>query len=1578
MTSKSEKLANVASNSRQSDIDIFKERLLARLPEPADGRAESRVAWARSAFEFFSRRAETIKIEAFWLNEREGVAALDTAMPDCPFIVDSTLEYFRRSTIPVRMLLHPVYSLSRDSEGAIVSFERGHASEHPESFTHAEIELVASAADLAALGAGLKQVLTEVHRATSDFGAMTERALEICDETAAVREFVEIRDFLRWLVQGGLIFLGYRRYRVTDEDGMPALEVEGGSGLGILHDDSRSRYARPVRLDAMDQALRALMFDGPALIMGKTYAEAHVHRRASMDDITVRISGPGGEVVGFERFLGLLTSKAYAEEAQHIPVLRAKLGELLSAEGAQPGSHDYKELVAIFNSFPKEELFRARAPELRAQIRPILDVNRENDVRLSIQNDPVRQNVIALVIMPREHFSAAVRLSIQAALGKWLRGRLLYYYLALGESYTARLHFCFAAPAPDFSGLPALQAAVVQIARTWEERLCERLCQHFGASRGHELAVRWTPAFPAAYKSADAIETALADIEQVEAVLRGDSFRVQIRHDDEAAEASELRMYELGEAPILSELVPVLQNFGICVFSEDAYELRPLIDHVPRSIHLQAFRVGCLSGGRFGQMPGTKLLAEALVAVRTDQAEDDALNALTLEAGLTWREVALLRAYTAAAFQMELAPSRQAVHRPLLLYPELAGMLVEIFKARFDPDHEDSENERQRLSADYLVRLGKVENIADDRFARALLGMIEATVRTNYFRGSDPANPYIALKFESAKIPNLLDSTPLFEIHVNSPRMEGCHLRAGRIARGGIRYSDRPDDYRTEILDLMKTQTVKNAIIVPMGSKGGFIPKARGGRAPGADAVVSAYKTLINAMLDLTDNVIDGRVVHPERVAVRDNDGPYLVVAADKGTAAFSDIANEIAENRGFWLGDAFASGGRHGYDHKKLGITARGAWESARRHLREMGRDLDHGAPITIVGIGDMSGDVFGNGLLQSSNLKLIAAFDHRDIFLDPDPDPAASFEERKRLYEKSGSRWADYTPTLISLGGGVFRRGQKRIVLSPEIRAALKCDETEIDSDNLVKAILRAGVDMLYNGGIGTYVRASGESDIAVGDHANDNCRIAAAELRCEVVVEGGNLGLTQRARIEYALGGGRINTDAIDNSAGVDTSDHEVNLKILMRPAMMAGVVGVAERNRVLAASAEDVAASVLRDNHDQVLSLSLEQIRSRGQLSAFREHLTAVQQRGFLRRHETVLPTREALSERRARYAGLTRPELALLTAYTKIDLVFRLEHTPLIDDPYLERNFLEPYFPPAIVAKFEGDIPRHGLHHELITTRIVNAIVDLMGSTFIFNLTRDFGIEAEQAVRAWLIAAGVLDLHRRCEELKGGELALEADAEIGAFLALDRALRRACGWAVENIDLTVPLDDVVNRFRPALQELAASFENALRGGERARFERSYRELRASVHQEQLAHEMARLDFTDHLLNILSLSFAKNHDALAGASVYFGLSERIEFAMLERAIEQTDSDDRWERRAAHDLSAELTAARTRLCAASLDRGQAHDGGAPGLVARGGDRYAAEVERVMDELRPLPAISLPALQVAVRALSRMAEHD
>ncbi len=1563
------------SEEASQRLSIFSERLFARLPADSAERfpGARRFPIAQDAFEFFYTRHEPIKVRC--LAGGDNCVIVETVMPDCAFIVDSMLEYFRASEFPVRVMLHPIYQVAREPGGALVSFELASAGEQRESFTHSELDVSPEPAVLNKIETDLRRILAQVAAATADFAAMTARALQICQETAGKRELVEIRDFLRWLVQGSFVFLGYRHYQIECEQGQQVIVLEADKSLGIMRAASPSRYSRPVPLAELDEAHRKLLFEGPPLLVGKTHAESEVHRRAPMDDITIRRVDQNGQARAFDRFIGLFTSKAYSEEAQHIPVLRSKLNELLQAEGLQPEMHDYKATVAAFNSFPKEELFRARLSELRTQLRLVLDVQNEGEVRLTLQNDSVRSNVIALVIMPREQFSAEVRMRIQRALGERLGGTLVYYYLALGVGYTARLHFCFVAPALRPETVPLLRAEIASLARSWDDLLREGLTARYGHAHGDELAARWVPAFTPRYKNTTSVEMALGDIEQIERLLQEGRFSVLIGGAGAEAEQnfSELRLYEVGQAPLLSELIPLLQNFGISVMSEEAHEFRLALDGKPQLANLQAFRVHSAEGKPLEQEPGAALIGDALVAVRTGQAEDDRLNLLTLSAGLSWHEVALLRAYLAAAFQMRLTAARAAGQRPFLSCPQLARRFIEFFRARFDPDRDTPGDQAASLRAMYLEQLGAIDNIVDDRMARTLLAMLEATVRTNFFRPMPAPIPYVSLKFESGRIANLPDTAPLYELHVNSALMAGCHLRAGKIARGGIRFSDRPDDYRTEILDLMKTQTVKNAIIVPVGAKGGFIVKPHPARSSGPQTTAEAYSMLINAMLDLTDNVVAQQRARPSRVKIFDDDGPYLVVAADKGTASYSDTANALAERRNFWLGDAFASGGEHGYDHKKMGITARGAWESARRHLREMGRDL-RGTPVTMVGIGDMSGDVFGNGLLQSDRIKLIAAFDHRHIFIDPDPAPAASYAERKRLYRLANSQWSDYAAALISKGGGVFRRGQKRILLSAEARAALKCDAAEADADTVIQLILRADVDMLYNGGIGTYVRASDETDAQVGDHANDACRIPASELRCKIVVEGGNLGLTQKARVEYALRGGRINTDAIDNSAGVDMSDHEVNLKILLQPVLARGELSFDERNRQLAAVAEDAARSVLRNNRDQALLLSVEQRRSHYSVSSFREHLTAIEQRGLLRHHDTVLPSHEQLRERRPVRAGLTRPELAVLTAYTKIDLALRLGTTPLAEEPYLIERFLRPYFPPPIAAAFASDIAHHGLRHELVATLVVNEMVDLMGSVFVFELRRDYGVRDEDAVRAFLIAEGVLDIRERAENLKAGVQELAAEAEIGAFLGLERAVRHACSWALTNTLEPSSLGEVVQHFKPAFDQLAPQFEILLKGGERIRFERTYRELRAAVHHEQLALELARLSFAQHLLNVLTLSFSLTLEPLEVAQIYFGLSEYIEFAMLENAIDGIRTDDRWERRAASDMAAELVWARKQLCRSLLTRDG--DGGPlPARLAQGRERRAAEVERLMGELRALPAIGLPPLQVAVRALARLA---
>jgi glutamate dehydrogenase len=1551
-------------------VQTFAERVFKRLPDAVSARMSERerLIIAQQAFEFFAKRSETVKVGVIrHVIGGAPVTVIESAMADCAFIVDSWRGYLHELDLGVLALLHPIFSAARDAEGGLISLEENSARERRESLVAVIFDTELDAAMASQAAAEIEHRMHEVIAATTDFENMTARALRICEELAPVRELVELRDFLRWLVAGSFLFLGYERYTVSAIDGTPALVREPGSGLGILR-DAGEQGARTVH--TIESLERDLLFHGPVLIVSKSHIQSHVHRLEPMDDVVVRRVDGAGHTVAFDRFLGLFSSKAAVEEAEHVPILRDKLRQLLQRDHLLLGSHDYKELVAAFNSLPKEELFRASLDELRQELNAIIDSFGDTDVRVTMLSDAQRNIVVVMVLLPRERFSSEVRMQIQQALARRLNAAPIYYHLELREGYSAHLHFCFAASKPDLAILPALQAEVRALTRTWSDRLAEQLVAKFGEPHGDALAERYRDAFPAEYRASTDVARAIADIEQVEAALAGGTARVEVLPPSEGATATQMRIFQAHEPVVLSDLMPLLQNFGIRALSEDAHELKPNVDGCVQLAYVIAFQVQGPDGQPLNAYPGALLLAEALSAVRSGLAENDQLNALTLSATLGWREVALLRAYLAAAFQMKLGPARPALRRVFLGYPNLARQLVDFFVARMHPERETPAADLERMKAAYAEALAAVDNINDDRIARRVLAMAEATVRTNYFQPLSHPIPNIVLKFESARIVDLPEVAPLYEIHVDSPRMQGCHLRAGKVARGGIRWSDRLDDFRTEILDLMKTQTVKNAIIVPVGAKGGFIIKPDAGPT-GPQEVVEAYKTLIDAMLDLTDNIVDGKVAHPSRVKVIDNDGAYLVVAADKGTAAFSDVANGLAEERGFWLGDAFASGGTHGYDHKQLGITARGAWESAKRHLREMGRDPERGAPVTMVGIGDMSGDVFGNGLLQSANVKLLAAFDHRHIFLDPDPDPAASFAERKRLFELPRSQWSDYNSALISAGGGVFRRGQKVIPLSPQVRAALGVDAAELDSDSLVRAILRAEVDLLYNGGIGTYVRASDETDAQVGDHTNDASRIVAAELRARVVVEGGNLGFSQKARIEYALRGGRINTDAIDNSAGVDLSDHEVNLKILFAPALARGAVSFEERNRVLQEAAAEVAEQVLKDNRDQVLLLSLEQIRSRTQASVFREHLTAIEQRGLLRRSEEALPTREALSERHARFAGLTRPELAVLAAYTKLDLSQRLESSAVVGEPYLVERYLRPYFPSSVTRRFGDEVPSHRLRRELIATQLVNELVDTMGATFVFGLVRDFDVSAEQVVRAWLIASDTIGLRAAVEGIKARSRELMVDAEMQALFALARAASHATCVILTGVDAqAADLAEAVNRLKPVFTTIAARFEGYLAGGESDRFERYYRELRTAGLSEADAHQIARLDFADHLVEIIRVGLELDVPAEQAAAVFFALAEAIDFSVMDDAIRGVGTEDQWERRAAQELDEGLRAARVRLTRTILADYRGEDRAEIVRLLSGiRPRQFEQVQHVLAEIRSLPSIALAPLLVAVR---------
>jgi glutamate dehydrogenase len=1229
------------------------------------------------------------------------------------------------------------------------------------------------------------------------------------------------------------------------------------------------------------------------------------------------------------------------------------LREILTTEGALPGSHDHKEIVSIFNMLPKDELFAATATDVRADVRTAMSATATDDVAVSVR--PRGDGLSALVVVPRERLSPHVRSRIRALLEAALGVAAVAAYVVDDEA-RALLSFAFAegAKAPDDEALETLRRTIERVIRSWEERLADALVTRHGEHAGRRLASRYRSAFPADYRVAVPPERAADDVDLLEAARTAGTMRAALVADAAGAEATALRVYLSADPLPLSVVVPLLENVGLRALGEDQVVVTP---RDGGRLFIRSFSVQDRAGRAIDvAAAGTRLL-DTLTAVRAGHVADDVLNRLVLEGGLDWRAVDALRTYAGHAVQAGLAP-RAVVLGVLASYPEPARRLFDCFAARFAPDGApaDARELRQR----FVESLEAVTVLRDDVLLRALLDTIEATVRTNFF--APGGRERIAIKIRSTDLAHLPRPRPLFEVYVHGPQMEGLHLRAGKVARGGIRASDRPEDFRTELLGLMKTQTVKNAVIVPVGAKGGFVVT---GGASDPQAVATAYDTLIHGLLDVTDNLVGGQVTHPAGVVVLDDDDPYLVVAADKGTASFSDRANRIALERGFWLGDAFASGGSHGYDHKALGITARGAWECVRTHFRELGIDADT-SPLTVAAIGDPSGDVFGNGMLQSSHLRLRAAFNHRHVFLDPEPDPAASFAERERLF-RAGLGWDAYDPAKLSPGGAILPRAAKRVVLSPEARQMLGLPASETTGERLVQAVLALDTALLFNGGIGTYVKAAKETDAEVGDPANDRVRIDATALRARVVAEGGNLGFTQRARVDYALAGGRIDTDAIDNSAGVDLSDHEVNLKICLQPSVEKGIVAPETRNDLLQAVGVDVVPRVLAHNRRQSRLLGFDQIRSRTRLADFVDLMGELERTAGLDRTLEALPSRDELRGRRGAFLGLTRPELAVLTAYTKIHLQREILASSLPADPLLEA-YLVAYFPPAIGERYPHAVRKHRLRREIVATEVANALVDHVGTTFVSRLARDTGAGAAEVVWAWAITW----------RLAGGDALVAAvetaspalDVESTCQLALEAMAERVGKWIIANVDASRPAADVVADLGRALGAIRAALPEWLAGSEAETFHKRASELGLAGLPPALARELATAEWLVGPLDVVTVARQAGVEPAEAGACYYALGQHIDFAWLLARLGETGDDDRWQRRAAEGLTEDLLRARRRLTRRSLrDAG----GALP-------ERPLAAVQALLRDLRAAPRTGLAALQVVVHEIRRLSEevHD
>ncbi len=1282
-------------------------------------------------------------------------SVLETNTEDSPFLFDSVNEELQARGLALRRVIHPVIGTVRGADGRIERVLHAREAETRESVMHFEVDRRLSGADQEALEGAVRDILGDVRLAVRDFAAMRERVdrmMELARGGAAVYDEDEVAEtiaFLRWLLDDNFVFLGYREYDLVDTDRGRALAVVPGSGLGILSKPGWSSYERPVPLRSIEPGLRARIEGGELLIYSKTNRSSTVHRRARMDYIGVRKVSSDGRVVGEARLVGLFTSKAYSEPASRTPVLHRKLKRILEAEDLFEGSHDYKTVVSIFESFPKDELFAASADALRHSIVALLQLQETGRVRLLVRRDLFGRSVSLIVALPRERFSAELRHRLQDLFMERFHGSTVDYHLSLGESRLAMIHFAVhvaEGEIPDV-GFDELEREVVALAQSWEDRLRARLIQTMGPQRGRELFDRWGTRFPEAYRSSTTMETAVLDVQNLERLEAGDQAFVValVNLGDGEHTLTRVRLYKVGGKIELSDFVPNLEALGLRVVEEVPTQL--LGEHDQRFIH--DFGVLGHDGRPLDVEIVGERVADCITAVWRGEADSDSLNRLVVSPGLDWSQVAILRAYRKYHHRVNASFTAEYKNDAFAAHPDIARKLIRLFELRFDPSLPRDEAAVDALRAEIRADLDAVTSLEQDRILRNHLGLIDATVRTNAFK---PGSRSLAFKFRSADVPEMPKPTPLYEIFVHTTEMEGIHLRGGKVARGGIRWSDRRQDYRTEVLGLMKAQMVKNAVIVPTGSKGGFVLK-RAMTEPQAlkQEVEREYVTFMRGLLDLTDNLVDGNIVHPSDVVIMDEDDPYLVVAADKGTATLSDTANRVAEEYGFWLGDAFASGGSTGYDHKKLGITARGAWESVKRHFREMGTDPET-HPITVVGIGDMSGDVFGNGMLLSNQICLVAAFDHRHVFIDPNPNPAVGFQERQRLFHLSGSSWDDYDRDRISAGGGVWPRTAKSIPLSPEVRGALGVEGDHLTPDEVISAILRAPVDLLWNGGIGTYVKATDEEDDDVGDRANDNVRVNGAELRCRVVAEGGNLGFTQRGRIEYALAGGRINTDFIDNSAGVDCSDHEVNLKILLGLAIQRGRLTLDERNALLQEVEDDVVRHVLYDNFLQAQILSQETELSAGRMEAYEDLMQSLESEGILDRQLEALPSTEEMAERRRAGRGMARPELAVLLAYAKQSLTSALLASSLPDSRYLEQD-LRAYFPPSVIDRFDDLVPEHPLRRELVATLVANDLVNSQGITFVSRLAAETGADAGDVVRAYRIARDVTGAVERWEGIE---------------------------------------------------------------------------------------------------------------------------------------------------------------------------------------------------------------------------------
>lgn len=1434
---------------------------------------------------------------------------VEIIVTDMPFLVDSVRMALNKMGITAHLLLHSPIGLTRDKQHKFTSFEEAD-SQHQDLIKQTvfliEVDRQTSKNALDDLTNELMSVVNDVSLAVEDWQPMRSRLKAIIESfktskcPASAKEKKQSEKFLAWLNDHNFTLMGYRSYSAKGIEGDYRWVADNDTSLGLMKNSKtdRERVLSNIPASAREEALSS-----NPLMLTKTNSRSRVHRPAYLDYVGIKRFDDKGKVIGEDRFIGLYSASFYNSSATQLPVLQDKIDAISKLSGFDPGSHGHKAFLNIIETYPRDELLQGSVKELAQIVLGIFQMQERGISRLFVRKDLFGRFLSCMVFVPRERYNTQLRKDTQALLKRSFGSEQdVEFTTYFSESVYARTHYIARVKNNNAEyNVKDIEKNIIELNKTWNDRLASTIRSNHGEAKGKKLEQRYANAFSSSYKECNLPSTALVDIDKLELLNSEHTldmlfYRPQEENSD--SKAVKLKLFHKNEPIHLSAVLPMLENFGLRVIDESPFKVSPTSGEVK---WIMDFSMLHNTSNDMDMEQAQYLFQTAFSQVWSGALEDDPFNRLVLGAGLTGRNVTILRSYAKYMRQIGSSFSRDYIANTLANYPQIAERLVELFHQKFDPSVKRSNKKEENLLNVIKDQLENVSNLDDDRIIRRYLDLLLATLRTNFYQKGDTGQekPYVSYKLLPELVPDMPLPRPKFEIFVYSPRIEGVHLRGGKVARGGLRWSDRQEDFRTEILGLVKAQQVKNTVIVPVGAKGGFVCKSLPmdqGREAFQREGQECYKIFIRSLLDITDNIVDGKVVHPKDVVRLDEDDAYLVVAADKGTATFSDIANGISEEFNFWLGDAFASGGSIGYDHKKMGITAKGAWESVKRHFREMGKDCQT-TDFSCVAVGDMAGDVFGNGMLLSTHTKLICAFNHLHIFFDPSPNIETSYKERARLFENPSLSWDDYDRSIISKGGDIFSRAAKSIKLSPEMKKWLGTKQVSMTPNELIHNVLKMPVDLIWNGGIGTYVKSSKESHAEVGDRANDDVRVNGHELQAKIIGEGGNLGTTQLGRIEFAANGGRVNTDFIDNVGGVDCSDNEVNIKILLNSLVSAGDLTVKQRNELLYSMTDEVGELVIQDCYRQTESISISQLGGVGQLREQLRFIHGLEREGYLNRELEFIPSDDEVSERLANAKGLTRPELSVLIAYGKMVMKEKFNVATITDNPYHGKLLIEA-FPKKLQKSFAKQMQQHPLRSEIIATKLTNNIINDMGMNYVYRIQEETGAAVDEIATAYSVVKGIFGMDSLWEEVEALDNKVASSVQLGLLDSMRRTMRRASRWYLRHGDKSVQIQAAIDSYASTYSDLFSNIQNYLVEAEYQQLEDASTSLIKSGVPASIAYKVASLSNMFPCMDLAQVAETEKRDVQLVANLYFKLGSKLELHWFLSQIDKQTVNNHWQ--------------------------------------------------------------------------------